>query len=124
MKILYEDFLSNVKVYHICKGFWARLIKNVDKNLEGKPYLNDRFVNGKLFYDGNPIYNIYFESNKKMIRIIQLSKDELDNADYYTSWVENIQFSDFVADEKTISLVLTSKNADKAKEEIRRWLKK
>jgi len=124
---LYERFLEDRQVYHAARAFWFRQFKRLLVNSETpSPYLSERFENGKLFYDGNPIFNTINRRTGKAIRIVQESPLEFDK--FYTSWVQetDMQFeSDGRATkvhEKVIVLTLTQESLMKVKEELRSWL--
>lgn len=120
-KYLYERFLDNHAIYHVAIAYWTRKIKKIfDPKLGSIKYLNDRYNNSKLFYDGNPIYNVAYPCKNKAVRIIQLSPNDYD--EYYTSWENLVESSHFAGTEKVIALTLTPKNRNLALDELNKWL--
>lgn len=125
MKFLYKNFLENKNTYRWNKTFWKNeiqtlCIKNdIDfKNFE--TYVTDKYTNGKLFYDGNPIYSAKIMNKNKAFRIIQENPLEFEN--YFTSFIN--ESNDLIScNELVIVLTLTHENKKKAFEEILNWIK-
>lgn len=83
---LYEMFLEDRSVYHAARAFWFRQIKNIIPDQEMlTSYLSERFKNGTLFYDGNPIFNTVNRRTGKAIRIVQESPREFEK--FYASFL-------------------------------------
>lgn len=122
MTILYRNFLIDKKTYHLTKAYWARVIKKLFGDLNGQTYFVDRFNNGKLFYDGNPIYSYYFRELNKGFRIIQEDPNEFDDEQYYTSWTEQFEGENGLIDVKVIVLILSKETRLKAINEIKEWV--
>lgn len=124
-KFLYKKFLTDKKTYRASRAFWYRKIKRLLPKQENLiPYLNERFKNKKLFYDGNPIINLMNEKTRKGIRIIQESPEEF--GDLYQEFHidnkgENSSFKKDI-DEKLIILTLTRDSISKAETTILEWL--
>lgn len=124
---LYEKFLENNRVYHAARAFWFRQIKNILPDEKLFPsYLSERFENGKLFYDGNPIFNIVNPRTGKSIRIVQESPSEFDK--FYESFIsESLHQIEINGElkpilEKVIVLTLTRESLEKSKNELLEWL--
>lgn len=119
MAFLYEFFLDNPKSYHSNIAYWHKYLGVELKRNEivYTKYLSDRFNNGKLFYDGNPIFNAIIPSEKKAFRIIQESPKEFEL--FYESFFEEKER--FL--ELTIVLTLTREHREKAITEIIEWIK-
>lgn len=125
---LYEQFLEDHRVYHAARAFWFRQLKQILPNQESLiPYLSERYVNGKLFYDGNPIFNKINRRTGKAVRIVQASPNEFEK--FYASFEaesrHQIEINGRLQPilEKVIVLTLTRESLEKSKEEIRGWLK-
>ena len=124
---LYERFLDDRLVYVAARAFWFRQARGVLPHWQALPqYLTERFGDGELFFDGNPIFNAINTSTRKALRIVQESPTEF--GDVYISFVvekklfwrdarrtESIQ-------ERVIVLTLTRESLAKAKQEMRAWL--
>jgi hypothetical protein len=126
-EFLYERFLEDRRVYHAARAFWFRQIKRLFPNNEPlRPYLAERFQNGELFYDGNPIISIVNPRTGKAARVIQESPVTFEK--YYTSWEHETSLpvrpgsSTVLLQEKVIVLTLTHDALQKSKDELRRWL--
>lgn len=124
---LYERFLEDRRVYLAARAFWFRHIRRILPNNEMlPPYLSERFANGELFFDGNPIFNIINQRTAKAARIIQESPIRFE--DYYTSWEQDttvtlrLDNEQIVIKEKVIVLTLTSASLEKSTNELRLWL--
>ena len=67
---LYEWFLEDRRVYHAARAFWFKQVKQLFPEREPLgPYLSERFENGKLFYDGNPMINVINPRTAKAARV-------------------------------------------------------
>jgi hypothetical protein len=122
MKYLYKNFLKDRREYDLNVAYWQRYMNRALKELEliGEKYLTDRFTNGELFRDGNPIYNAKVKSLKKAFRIIQELPEEFEN--YYTSFFKEIEIDETEYLEFVVVLTLTTQNRDRAVHEIVEWL--
>jgi len=142
---LFENFLESKKVYHAAKAFWSRQVltavfpewrrpKKEDETPEADavdirdpliPYLSDRFGNGQLHYDANPIVNFQNPVNRKGLRIIQLDPNEYE--DFYESWTRDLAEEERSElephHEKIIALTLTRENLYRSLDEVHRWLR-
>ena len=121
MQYLFEKFLENQSIYNLNIGYWITTIRKISGNIEGEKYLNDKFNNGRPFFNGNPIYNIYYPSLDKAIRIVQDRPEDL--GDYYMS-ERLLSGNEYLETppELTIILSLTKVNVEKAKKDISSWL--
>jgi hypothetical protein len=124
---LYERFLEDRRVYHAARAFWFRQIKRLFPNREPlSPYLSERFENGELFYDGNPMINVLNPRTRKAARVVQESPVEFEK--FYTSWEHEtalqVESDSRIVSlrEKVIVLTLTRESLEKSKGELRRWL--
>lgn len=127
-EFLYERFLSDNRVYHVTSAFWHKQVKALFPNNDSLlPYLSVRFGNGKLFYDGNPIFTALNSRTGKGARIVQESPVEFEK--FYASWNQEASFyseangREIVIQEKVIVLTLTRESLEKSKEELRTWLR-
>lgn len=122
IKFIYKDFLKNKNVYRWNKTYWKteinKLFKNEDFVLD--TYVTDKFPNGKLFYDGNPIFSATLKKEEKSFRIIQEDPNEFEN--YYTSFVNEKDKNIGEYQELVIVLTLTKKNKEKALYELYNWI--
>jgi len=126
-EFLYEYFLEDRRIYLAARAYWFRRVRQIvtfDKTLV--PYLSERFRNGQLFYDGNPIFNIINTRTRKAVRIVQEDPREFDR--FYSSW-EQDRFLPFGTDfeprlirEKVIVLTLTRDSVQRSLEELGSWL--
>jgi hypothetical protein len=125
MDILYKNFLKENKIYRPNIAYWHRQIKGMLKDahidLEREKYLTDRFHDGTLFFDGNPIFNARLKGSNKAFRIIQEDPDEFE--DYYTSFKKEITIGGSYYEELVIVLTLSRSRREKALTEIQEWLK-
>lgn len=125
---LYEHFLSDPRIYHAARAFWFKKIGQLFPNRSEplSPYLSDRFGNGALFYDGNPIINVINRQTGKAARVIQESPEEFGR--FYSSWEQTISLQPEAASpavevqERVITLTLTHDSLEKALAELQEWL--
>lgn len=124
---LYVKFLEDQRVYHAARAFWFRQIKRNLPNQEiFASYLSERFENGKLFYDGNPIFNMINLRTGRAVRIIQESPHEFEK--FYISFISESLHQIEINDqqqtifEKVIVLTLTRESLERSKRELREWL--
>jgi len=124
MHFLYKDFLENKNSYRWNKTFWKNEINKLlkDENLTLDSYVSDKFPNGKLFYDGNPIFSGQLKKEEKSFRIIQENPDEF--GDYYTSFINEKDNNVGEYQELVIVLTLTNENKRKALERLSKWMKR
>ena len=129
-EFLYEQFLEDPRVYHVARAFWYKQIKQVKQSSpDSEPlgsYLTDRFENGKLFYDGNPMINVINFRTKKAARVVQESPANFEK--FYSSWEQAIflqveSIGQVRVHEKVIVLTLTRNSLERSKSELREWLK-
>ncbi len=121
ISFLFTNFLESERTYHAAKAYWSKKLGEFKDSYQ--PYLSDRFANGRLFYDGNPIFNIANFNTGKGVRIVQESHEE--NGEIYHSFVNEIDIQTKlgkVVSEKVIVLTLTPATANRAKDEIEAWL--
>ena len=127
--LLYEHFLVDPHVYHAARAFWFKKIGQLFPNRSEplSPYLSDRFGNGALFYDGNPIINVINRQTGRAVRVIQESPEEFGR--FYSSWEQPLSLQPEAASptaeiqEKVITLTLTRDSLEKALAELQEWLK-
>lgn len=124
---LYERFLEDRRVYLAARAFWFRHVRRIVSDREPlPPYLSERFGNGELFFDGNPIFNVINHRTSRAARIVQESPVRFD--EFYSSWeqetelVLNQNSRPIVVSEKVIVLTLTSETLEKSTNELRTWL--
>lgn len=116
-KPLYQDFLTNKKIYNLNVGFWNRILKSSWPSVE-LPLYNSHFSNGKKMYDGNPISSGYDLNKRKSIRIIQ---NDNPGESYFDAWVKQVEIFDEEVKELVISLSLTQASKELSKAMIRKW---
>jgi hypothetical protein len=123
MDYLYKTFLENKQTYRWKKTYWRNEINKIFENDDFilDNYVTDKFANGKLFYDGNPIYSAKLNKQEKSFRIIQENPDEF--GDYYTSFINNIDNNIGDYQELVIVLTLTRENKHRALQELLSWIK-
>lgn len=125
MEILYKNFLKEKNVYRPNIAYWHKQIKRMlevsSLAYKNEKYLADRFSNGDLFFDGNPIFNMVFEGSNKALRIIQENPEEFE--EYYTSFKADIIINDVSYEELVIVLTLSKGRREKALLEIQEWIK-
>ena len=123
IKFLYKDFLENKDKYRWNKLYWKneinRLFQNDDFILDA--YVTDKFLNGRLFYDGNPIFSATLNKQEKSFRIIQENPNEF--GDYYTSFVNEKDNNVGDYQELVIVLTLTNENKKQALHDLYNWIK-
>lgn len=126
-EFLYERFLEDRHVYRAARAFWFRQVKRLfpDNERLGS-YLSERFENGELFYDGNPMINVINRRTHKVARVIQ--ECPVTFKEFYTSWEQDISLqiepndSEVSLREKVIVLTLTRDSLEKSKSELLSWL--
>lgn len=124
---LYEKFLEDRCVYRAARAFWFKQVKAVIPQQEHfTTYLSERFENGMLFYDGNPIFNTVNLRTGRAVRIIQESPHEFGM--FYASFLSESSHKIEAGNrlqsirEKVIVLTLTRESLKKCKRELHEWL--
>jgi hypothetical protein len=122
-KPLYIDFLKNKKIYNLNVGFWKKMVQKIAlaENIQYSFADNEYFVNGKRFYDANPMISLNIPSQKKALRIIQEEQegDEID----MSAWLKEKEMKEGVFfSELVISLTLTHITKELSKTLIENWL--
>ncbi|HKB60939.1 MAG TPA: hypothetical protein VKC56_12955 [Gallionellaceae bacterium] len=124
---LYEKFLEDRRVYLAARAFWFRQARRIFPDREIlPPYLSERFANGELFFDGNPIFNVINQRTNRAARIVQESPIHFDK--FYSSWEQETELGlnsngrPVKIAEKVIVLTLTSETLEKSTNELRIWL--
>lgn len=118
---LYKDFLTNKNTYRWLKTYWKKEIeKLLSQNYTLDLYVSDKFSNGKLFYDGNPIYSTQIHKKEKSFRIIQ--EDPFEFEDYYTKFINEKSNNVGKYEELVIVLTLTKENKLQALADIKEWI--
>ena len=83
---LYEKFLEDRRVYHAARAFWFKQIKQLLPNTEPlAQYLAERFENGELFYDGNPIINDPYSEPTQHWHFAGVSPEDISAIDIFTA---------------------------------------
>lgn len=120
----YPTFLEDKRVYNLVRASWKRSLDRMlgDNQIEYRPYLNP-YQNGKLEYDGNPIYNAFFPSLNKAIRIIQVA-DEGESQVDCSAWIDRIkpEESKEPFNELVIDIVLSKVSRKMAEQLIKHWI--
>lgn len=121
---LYPTFLENKRVYNLNQAYWRRLLTDIikDTDLSFQSYLNPLGANGQKEYDGNPIFDAYFPSLSKAIRIIQDVPE--DDSNDLSAWIDHIELEEGkpAIPELVIAVTLTQDTASQAQELIRQWI--
>ncbi len=123
MKILFDNFLEDNKVYSKVETYWENIVKKIANKKQLIPHLfsmNNCFGNGKKIYDGNPIATAYFSSLKKSIRIIQ---EPISNDIYkITGWVNKTEYYGEDITELVIVIQLSKETQKVAETLIQKWI--
>ncbi|MGV7210151.1 hypothetical protein ACLB1G_20120 [Oxalobacteraceae bacterium A2-2] len=122
---LYEKFLEDRDIYRAARAFWASEISHLVPGRALQPYLADKFEDGELFYDGNPIANAVNLKTGKAARIVQESPQEFGK--FYKSWNQpaSVRFpggEQLAVQEKVIVLTLTRESLERSLQELQDWL--
>ena len=125
-RIIYRDFLNDTRIYISARRFWHYLFADEIKKPNRKQYLGERFANGRLFYDGNPIFNLMNTETRNAIRIIQQDPYEYEN--HFTEWRgvcmvnydNTANFNEIC--ELVISLTMSRENYKNATKTCKEWL--
>lgn len=124
---LYPGFLRDKQEYAALRDFWTHhLLAAMPSDQACEAYANDRFANGELFYDGNPIASAVNWHKQRAVRIIQQSPAEF--GENYMSWTSEIQLQrpghpfPISVTEKVIALTLTEKTLQRSLAEIQQWM--
>ncbi len=122
-KYLFKNFLQDKQIYARNRTYWQKWVTKIAA-LNGLElihnYLNTSFRNGRMMYDGNPIYSALALSQNRALRIIQ----ERPGSDGIplSAWLKKTEFDGQDIMELTIDLQLTPQDRDKALELIKLWL--
>jgi Zn-dependent peptidase ImmA (M78 family) len=124
MKILFDTFLENPKVYLKVENYWEKIIRKIAnaKQLTFHWAWRNTFLpNGAKMYDGDPIATAYFPSLKKGVRIIQ--RDPKDDDIYkITGWVSKTEYDREDIIELVIVIQLSKETKKIAEQLIREWV--
>lgn len=125
-RYLFASFLEDKKVFNLAEAYWRRMITAVAKEA-GAPfhsYINHRDSKGRKEYDANPIFDAFFPSLHKAVRIIQDQPDA--DAPDLDAWMDSIELEEGQppVPELVIALSLSRETAAAARELIRQWVVK
>lgn len=123
-KILFENFLTDKRVYHLNQNFWKNSVRNHLKKekVKSENWLNDRYANGQKMYDGNPIYSLLLDA-QKAVRIIQ-EEPECTSPEI-SAWIKATEDDQQnIMQELVIVLELSNKTKQVALDFIRNWAEK
>ena len=115
MNFLFQNFLTDKKVYNLNEAYYNRLFRSIT----GKapiPYYNIRFNNGEKFYDGNPIFSAL--AGDRLLRIIQEEPES--ERMYLRASLEKTPEEEI--DELVITLELSREAKPLLEALIRKWL--
>ncbi len=124
-KYLFEGFLQEKLIYHVCQAYWGIRIEeffNKHKISNAKPYLKTTFADGTDFFNANPIANYYVENLGRSIRIIQEEPNPNDLE--ISAWIDKFETETFTTKELVISIQLTTYSERLAFDLIKKWLVK
>lgn len=121
-QILFANFLEDKRVYHLARLFWQRHVKNIaeQEGLEFQSYLNTESE-----FDGNPLFNAYFPSINKAIRIIQVDPAEASEDVDLKAWLDKIEIGTNDKSQTTelvIDTVLSEGSKFPGKQLITHWI--
>ncbi|MGH1434282.1 MAG: hypothetical protein ACRBG0_07460 [Lewinella sp.] len=121
-QILFANFLEDKRVYQLARLFWLRHVKNIaeEKGLAFHAYLNTESE-----FDGNPLFNAYFPSINKAIRIIQVDPAEASADIDLKAWLDNIAIGKNDKNKTTelvIDTVLSEGSKFPGKQLITQWI--
>ena len=90
MKILFPTFLEDPRVYRLAQAWWRRLFDRLfaDQGISYQPFYKKTTATGKPLYDGNPIFDAYFPTRHKLVRILQFVPEPGDRL--LTAWVDEV----------------------------------
>lgn len=124
VELLYSTFLEDKRVYNLVRASWKRSLDRMlgENQIEYRPYLN-QYQDGKLEDDGNPIYNAFFPSLNKAIRIIQVADDRESQVDC-SAWIDRIkpEVDKEAFNELVVDIVLSKESKKMAEELIKHWI--
>lgn len=115
MKFLFENFLSDKKMYNLNEAWHRRFFRKIT----GEPpvvYYNTRYNNGEKFYDGNPIFSAL--AGDRLLRIIQEEPES--KRVFLRASLEKTPEEEI--DELVITLELSREVKPLLEELIRKWL--
>lgn len=123
-KYLFSSFLENKNAFNLSQAYWGRMIKSIarEKGLSFQPYLNPYDGAGQKEYGANPIYDAYFPSLQKAVRIIQDTPEE--GPRDITAWINYFEIEEDQPEmpELVIAIALSQESAGTARELLRKWL--
>ena len=123
-KYLFPTFLEDKKVFNLAEAYWRRMITTIaqEANAPFHSYINHYDSKGRKEYDANPIFDAFFPSLHKAVRIIQ-DEPETD-APGLATWMDTITLNEGQppVPELVIALALSRETAATARELIRKWV--
>jgi hypothetical protein len=120
MKNIYSDFLANTHTYAQTEQFWQSHIQALLGSLFFMPYLKRSYGNGKKIQDGNPIFNAFFPSLHKAIRIIQIPNEN--ESPYFSAWLDSVEIENKDVSELVIELELSDQTLKKIDKLVKMWV--
>jgi hypothetical protein len=119
---LFKNFLEDKQVYQNNVVYWKDILNKIIKDKSDNcDWFEPQFVNGEIFFDGNPMFFLICHSPKKAVRIIQ--EDPESNSLEISAWVDDFYLSeDESIKELVISLELSSESEKLAKNLIKKWI--
>lgn len=131
-KMLYERFLTDKRTYNLNVSYWRiKLQKALNETLSSKDqFFANKMLNGKSFYDGNPIFSYYKKDANRAVRIIQEDPSELESnvtISLITAWIDSVEYQHNELNkeipELVISLFLTRSSVDQCMKLVKLWFK-
>ena len=119
---LFKNFLEDKQVYQNNVVYWKDILNKIIKDKSDNcDWFEPQFVNGEIFFDGNPMFFLICHSPKKAVRIIQ--EDPESNSLEISAWVDDFYLSeDESIKELVISLELSFESEQLAKNLIKKWI--
>lgn len=127
MEFINEWYFQSKKAYLKSVDLWHRAISRVLKNVDShEQWLENRYGNGDLITDGNPIYSIIDRDENKALKILQSPFDK--TKPLMQCWTGVFDEGEDSSDEDfdntnylSISLVHTKETEQDALELVKMW---
>lgn len=121
---LFVTFMEDKKVFNLAEAYWRRMVSAIarEAGISFRSYINHHDSKGRKEYDANPIFDAFFPSLCKAIRIIQEKPGA--GAPDIATWMDTIELNEDEppVPELVIALALSRETAAAARQLIRQWV--
>lgn len=118
---MFPDFLEDKEQYEEAQDFWEEEIEEWADAYDF-PVETNYHADEEDYEEGDPIFDAYFPSHGKSIRINQYDPEDEDAPEFDVSFEETeLEGADEPIDEMNIDLILSEETARRTRQLLRHW---